>query len=173
MPHVSSVRKPGVCVHAVWLRPSCLRLRLLLCTALVLLASLHCGCPADPSVGTPPRSSPAPPPRPSQGDSSRGVQRQTEPMTQEPQPFMANVRAITCRMEGKHASSVVEKRDVKKMPLADVLADLDRVAPQNPQHAEILAWWRTMVMLVYAHPTWTSHEVALFVENECLRRTPG
>ena len=94
-------------------------------------------------------------------------------MTPEPQQFTAIVRAITCRMEGKHAASVVEKRDVKQMPLTDVLVDLDRVAPKHPQQAEIRAWWRAMVMLVSVHPTWTSHEAARFVENECLRRTSG
>ena len=47
------------------------------------------------------------------------------------------------------------------------------VAPKHPQQAEIRAWWRAMVMLVSVHPTWTSHEAARFVENECLRRTSG
>jgi hypothetical protein len=76
-------------------------------------------------------------------------------------------------MEGKHAASVVEKRDVQKRPLADVLADLERVASKHPEQAERRAWWRTMVTLVYAHPTWTSHEAARFFEHECLRRTAG
>jgi hypothetical protein len=171
MPHIRSVRQPGACVHAARSRPFCLRLWPLVYTALALLACLHLGCAAASSVGTPPR--PTPPPRPREGDPSREVQRQTEPMTPEPQQFTATVRAITCRMEGKHAVSVVETRDVKKIPLADVLADLDRVAPQHPQQAERRAWWRTLVLLVYAHPTWTSHEAARFVENECLRSTPG
>ena len=171
MPHIRSVRQPGACVHAARSRPFCLRLWPLVYTALALLACLHLGCAAAPSVGTPPR--PTPPPRPREGDPAREVQRQTEPMTPEPQHFTATVRAITCRMEGTHAASVVEKRDVKKIPLADVLAALDRVAPQHPQQAERRAWWRTLVLLVYAHPTWTSHEAALFVENECLRSTPG
>jgi hypothetical protein len=173
MSHTHSVRKPDACVPSAHLRPSRPRLRPLLCTALALLACFHLGCPAAPSVGTPPRPSPAPPPRPRQGAPSREVQRQTEPMTPETQQFTATARAITCRMEGRHAASVGEKRDVQKRPLADVLAELDRVAPQNPQQAEIHAWWRTLVMLVYAHPTWTSHEAARFVENECLRRTPS
>jgi hypothetical protein len=94
-------------------------------------------------------------------------------MTPKTETFTATVHAITCRMEGKHAVSVVEKRDVQKIPLADVLAAIDRVDPQHPQQAEIRAWWRTMVTLVYAHPTWTSHEAARFFEHECLRRTAG
>ena len=173
MSHTNSVRKPDACVPSAHLRPSRPRLRLLLCTGLALLASLHLGCPAAPAVSTTPRPSPAPPPRPRQDDPSREIQRPSEPMPPETQQFTATVRAITCRMEGKHAASVAEKRDVQKMSLADVLADLDRVTPKNPQEAERRAWWRTLVMLVYAHPTWTSHEAARFVENECLRRTPG
>jgi hypothetical protein len=94
-------------------------------------------------------------------------------MTPETEQFTAAAHAITCHMEGRHAASVVEKRDVQQRPLADVLADLDRVPPTNPQQAERRAWWRTMVMRVYAHPTWTSLEAARFFEHECLRRTPG
>ena len=153
---------PSVCVSGPW---STRRWHLLAC--------LHLGCAAASSVGTP--SAPDPRPRDrARAIPSREVQRQTEPMTPEPQQFTATVRAITCRMEGKHAASVVETRDVKKIPLADVLAELDWVAPRSiPQQAQKRAWWRTLVLLVYAHPTWTSHEAALFVENECLRSTPG
>ena len=115
----------------------------------MLLAGVQGGCRAAPAP-------PVPPPQASEA-------------------WRTAAHQVICALYGLHAERLVQYREAGQVTLLEALARIDHLEQHerdNPQTRALCATLRTLALLVYDYPAWTSSEAYVYAQQECLRAPP-